>query len=125
MESVLSGRNQAANCGIRPNAMEVRTLGDHYRTAGLAIQPDPEGVRQLRTMEQTAGTVISIMTSHDRAAYSQSPHLPLPNPPVVRGIGIRWPGTSQGRTLSLGERILVSVGGIFTVTHIEYTTRSG
>ena len=81
----LGGINRV-RCGIHHNAMGIRTLGDYYRTAGLEIQPGREGVRQLRTMEQTAGTVISIMTSHGRAVRSHFSHLPPPNPPVVRGM---------------------------------------
>ena len=81
------GGTNRVHCGIHPNAMEIRTIGDHYRTAGLEIQPDPEGVRQLRTMAQTAGTVISIMTSREQAVYSQFPQSPFPNPPAVGGNG--------------------------------------
>ena len=99
-----------SRCGSTPNARAVRTLSDAYRMAGLEIPPDPVGVVQTRTIENTTGTVISIATDPPNSVYGGDSHIPFPNAPVLRGIGIRWATKMQGDTLTTQQRA-VGLGG--------------
>ena len=51
-----------SHCCLPPNARVVSALADAYRMAGLEISPDPVGVVQTRTIDDTTCTAISIAT---------------------------------------------------------------
>ena len=47
------------HCGLAQNSRVVRTLSDAYRMDGLEIAHGPIGAKQIRTVENTTGAVIS------------------------------------------------------------------
>lgn len=100
------------HCGFEPHAQAVRTLTDRYHAAGFTMLPYPEGVRHRRTMEHTTGTIISIAISEFEGVYSAESHLPFPNTPVVRGIGIKWPHAQLEGKLNLNQNAVI-LGGRF------------
>ena len=104
------GGGARQHCNINHNAVEIRTLGDSYSRAGLGIQPGPVGIRHIRTIPQTTGAIVSIQTDDRESRFSQFPHLPFPNTGAIRGIGTRRPTTSQGETLTSGQRAVFLVG---------------
>ena len=101
-----------SHCGLTPNDRAVRTLSDAYRMAGLEIAPGPIGAKQIRTVENTTWSVISIASAHPYSVYGGDSHIPFPHTPVVRGIGIRRPATTQGNTLTTLQRAVVLGGPI-------------
>ena len=65
------------HCGFEPHARVLRTLADAYHMAGFEIAPDPSGVRNHRTMEDTTGVVVSVVTGERQGVYSGESHIPF------------------------------------------------
>ena len=61
-------------CGFGAHSIVLRTLSDGYNDACFEIAGDPLGVRHLRTMEETDGTIVTISTRKRVAVYSREPH---------------------------------------------------
>ena len=68
----LGGVTRQQHCKINHNATGIRTLGDCYNRAGLEIQLDPVGIRHIRTMPQTTGTIGPIQTENPESIYISS-----------------------------------------------------
>ena len=98
-------------CGFEPYSRALRTLGDVYHAAGLEISDEPIGARRRRTMGETAGAVISIATGESTGVYSRHSHIPFPNTPLVRGIGLEFPPAAQSEYKSMVYRSVI-LGGI-------------
>ena len=85
------------------HARVLRTLADGRHAAGFEIEADPLVAKHRRTMGDTSGAVASVVTDENEGVYLADPHIPLPNTPDVRGIGIKWPRTTQGDNLTLAN----------------------
>ena len=51
-------------------------------------------------MGGTTGAAISVATGENIGFYNVQSHIPFPNTPVVRGIGVKWPETAHGYELA-------------------------
>lgn len=71
---------------------------------------DPIGAKRTRTIADTTGTALSGALDPPYSVYGGDSHLPFPNTPAVRGIGIRWPQTKQGMSLTTLQRDVVFGG---------------
>ena len=74
-------------------------------------------------MENTTGTVVSVVTNEHEGVYMDESHMPFPNTTVVSGIGIKWPHTKQGAALTLGRRAVV-LGAYFTFNRVHELPRA-
>ena len=72
--------------GYEPHARVLCTLSDGYHAAGSEIAADPTGIRHQRTMGNTTGDVVTVVTGDRQGVYYSESHIPFPNTPVVRGI---------------------------------------
>ena len=110
------------HCDLEPHAHVFRTLSDAYHSAGFKIDSDPDGYRQIREIEGRTGSVVSIVTGNNQGVYAGDSHIPFPNTPVLRGIGLKWP-TCQSEPLTYCQRAVV-LGADFGVGHITDIPRS-
>ena len=77
-----------SHCGFKHHAQVLSTLCDVYNNAGYEIRADPIGVQQRRSMDNTTGTAIPIVTGDAEGLYSGQSHISFPNTHVLRGIGL-------------------------------------
>ena len=110
------------HCGFEPHARAIRTLPGAYRSAGFKIDPDPIGVRQIREIDGCTGSVVSLATGPNIGVYAGDSHIPFPNTPVLRGIGLKWP-TIQTEQLSYCQRAVV-LGADYQFGQMDDISRS-
>ena len=74
-------------------------------------------------MEDTTGAIVSVVTDVNMGFYAGESHIPFPNTPALRGIGLKWSLTAHGETLTLTQRAVV-LGADFVFNQVTDMART-